>query len=50
MKDRLKQDLVDLMQVPGLSGHEDRVRRAIRSRLDEIGVESSTDRLGNFNH
>ena len=48
MKDRLKQDLIDLMQVPGLSGHEDRVRRAIRSRLDEIGVESSTDRLGNL--
>ncbi|MEO0765319.1 MAG: M20/M25/M40 family metallo-hydrolase [Pseudomonadota bacterium] len=48
MKDRIRTDLVDLMQVPGLSGHEDRVRRAIRERLDTIGLESETDRLGNL--
>ena len=48
MKDRIKQDLKDLMTVPGLSGHEDRVRRAIRQRLDDIGVASSSDRLGNL--
>jgi len=48
MKDRLKRDLMDLMRLPGLSGHEDRVRRAIRQRLDEIGVQSSSDRLGNL--
>ena len=48
MKARLKQDLMALMSVPGLSGHEDRVRRAIRDRLDEIDVNSRTDRLGNL--
>ncbi|WP_299611698.1 M42 family metallopeptidase [uncultured Tateyamaria sp.] len=48
MSKRLKQDLMELMQVPGLSGHEDRVRRSIRSRLEQIGVQSKTDRLGNL--
>lgn len=48
MKDRIKRDLMDLMLVPGLSGHEDRVRRAIRDRLDAIGVHSTSDRLGNL--
>lgn len=48
MKDRIKRDLLDLMVIPGLSGHEDRVRRAIRQRLDEIGVASTSDRLGNL--
>lgn len=48
MKSRIKNDLMDLMLVPGLSGHEDRVRRAIRDRLQAIGVDSETDRLGNL--
>jgi putative aminopeptidase FrvX len=48
MKDRIKRDLMDLMMVPGLSGHEDRIRRDLRQRLDEIGVETTTDRLGNL--
>ena len=48
MKARLKSDLMDLMRIPGLSGHEDRVRRAIRSRLDGSGVSSRSDRLGNL--
>ncbi|MFK7879656.1 M42 family metallopeptidase [Roseobacter sp.] len=48
MKERIKNDLLALMQVPGLSGHEDRVRRAIRTRLDEMDVASETDRLGNL--
>lgn len=43
----LKQDLLDLMLVPGLSGHEDRVRKAIRNRLPD-GIDSRTDRLGNL--
>ena len=45
MKERIRQDLMDLMQIPGLSGHEDRVRRALRARLDR---ETTTDRLGNL--
>ncbi|MEP4195493.1 MAG: M20/M25/M40 family metallo-hydrolase [Aliishimia sp.] len=48
MKDRIQRDLMDLMQVPGLSGYEDRVRRALRQRLDAIGVDSTSDRLGNL--
>ncbi|WP_299686503.1 M20/M25/M40 family metallo-hydrolase [uncultured Tateyamaria sp.] len=48
MKARLKTDLIDLMVVPGLSGHEDRVRRAIRTRLDDMEINSTTDRLGNL--
>lgn len=48
MKNRIRTDLMDLMLVPGLSGHEDRVRRALRQRLSEIDVESTSDRLGNL--
>lgn len=48
MKERVQTDLLDLMLVPGLSGHEDRVRRAIRDRLDAIDVKTETDRLGNL--
>lgn len=47
MKDRLKRDLCELMVVPGLSGHEERVAAAIRARLSEVGIASSVDRLGN---
>jgi putative aminopeptidase FrvX len=36
----------DLMSVPGLSGHEDRVRRQIAKHLSPISTES--DRLGNL--
>ena len=32
MKDRIRADLLDLMAIAGLSGHEDRVRRALRDR------------------
>ena len=48
MKNRIKHDLMDLMMIPGLSGHEDRVRRDLRGRLEAIGVESRSDRLGNL--
>ena len=34
--------------LPGLSGHEDRVRRALRDRLTQIGGDSTSDRLGNL--
>jgi len=44
MKARLKADLCDLMLIPGLSGHEERVAASIRSRL---AVASTVDRLGN---
>ncbi len=48
MKDRLRESLSELMAIPGLSGHEDRVRRFIRARLGDLGIASRTDRLGNL--
>ncbi|MCR9150510.1 MAG: M20/M25/M40 family metallo-hydrolase [Rhodobacteraceae bacterium] len=47
MRDRLRRDLIDLMLIPGLSGHEERVAAAVRARLAEAGLTSRTDRLGN---
>jgi putative aminopeptidase FrvX len=37
-----------LMLIPGLSGHEGRVRRFLRDRLAELGIASRTDVLGNL--
>ena len=48
MKDRIRQDLSDLMLIPGLSGHEDRVRRHIAGLLAAEGIGTRTDRLGNL--
>jgi putative aminopeptidase FrvX len=48
VKDRLRSDLEALMLIPGLSGHEDRVRRFIAKRLGEFGLASRADRLGNL--
>jgi putative aminopeptidase FrvX len=48
MLQRLKSDLKELMQIPGLSGHEDRVRQAIKNKFDTMGISTSTDRLGNL--
>jgi putative aminopeptidase FrvX len=48
MKDRLRALTRDLMLIPGLSGHEGRVRRYLAARLTELGHPSRTDRLGNL--
>jgi putative aminopeptidase FrvX len=48
MRERLASDLQALMLVPGLSGHEDRVRRAVAASLATAGVGSRSDRLGNL--
>ena len=48
MKEQLKKNLMDLMLVPGLSGHEDRVRRALCKQLDAMGIAHTTDTLGNL--
>ncbi|MEM9640317.1 MAG: M20/M25/M40 family metallo-hydrolase [Pseudomonadota bacterium] len=45
MTDTLRTDLMDLIQVPGLSGHEDRVRRALSARLPG---RPESDTLGNL--
>ncbi len=47
MRARIRKDLLELMAVPGLSGHEQHVRAAIRTRLPR-GVTPTTDRLGNL--
>ncbi len=44
----LKDDLIALMGIPGLSGHEDRVRRWIATRLEHSGIGTQTDPLGNL--
>lgn len=44
----IRQDLVDLMLIPGLSGHETRVATEIRARLAEAGIEATPDRMGNL--
>ena len=49
MRDALRDVLTNLMAVPGLAGHEDRVRRAIAGWLTDLaGVASESDRLGNL--
>ena len=48
MRDRLKDVLRALMLIPGLSGHEDRVRREIAARLKAAGLDSHSDRAGNL--
>jgi putative aminopeptidase FrvX len=40
--------LTELMLIPGLSGHEERVARAIAARLDRMGLRHRSDRLGNL--
>ncbi len=48
MRDRLERDLTRLMLIPGLSGHEDRVRAAIAEALSDEGMTSRSDRMGNL--
>ncbi|WP_394891671.1 M42 family metallopeptidase [Mesorhizobium sp. AaZ16] len=47
-KARLKALLCDLMLIPGLSGHEGRIRRHIAGLLKALGLSTRTDRLGNL--
>ena len=42
------QELIDLMLIPGLSGHEEKVAAHLRSRLAGMGHSTRTDRLGNL--
>jgi putative aminopeptidase FrvX len=48
MKDRIRSLLTDLMLIPGLSGHEGRVRRYLAEALTDLDITSRTDRLGNL--
>ena len=48
LKARLRKLVTELMLIPGLSGHEGRVRRHLASELSALGIESRPDRLGNL--
>ncbi|MDG2356101.1 MAG: M42 family metallopeptidase [Paracoccaceae bacterium] len=48
MKNRICDDLIKLMLIPGLSGYEDRVRSYLDNKLSQLGAKTSTDRLGNL--
>jgi putative aminopeptidase len=48
MKQRLKKSLIDLMMIPGLSGHEGRVRQHLKRDLVDLGLDTKTDRMGNL--
>ena len=48
IKERLRALTTDLMLIPGLSGHEGRVRRRLAAELKGLGIESRSDRLGNL--
>lgn len=44
----IRETLTELMLIPGLSGYEDRVARAIAAHLDRMGLAHRSDRLGNL--
>jgi putative aminopeptidase FrvX len=48
LKQRLRGLLHELMLIPGLSGHEGRVRRRLAKALESLGLAWRTDRLGNL--
>ncbi|MEE2773778.1 MAG: M20/M25/M40 family metallo-hydrolase [Pseudomonadota bacterium] len=48
IKDRLRRNLMELMQIPGLSGYEDRVRQRLTQKLDRLKIKTTVDRLGNL--
>jgi len=48
VQERLKALTTDLMLIPGLSGHEGRVRRRLANELQGLGLASRSDRLGNL--
>jgi putative aminopeptidase len=44
----IRDTLTELMLIPGLSGHEQRVAIAIALHLDRLGIGHRSDRLGNL--
>ena len=48
MIDQLRELTTRLMLIPGLSGYEGRVRKALAAELTALGVTSKSDRLGNL--
>ena len=48
LRERLGALTVALMTIPGLSGHEGRVRRRLAAEMNALGLATKTDRLGNL--
>lgn len=48
MNERLRRHVIELMRIPGLSGHEGRVRRYLAAALHDLKVASHTDSAGNL--
>jgi putative aminopeptidase FrvX len=48
MRERLAEALVALMAIPGLAGHEGRVRRHLSRELGALGRHARADTLGNL--
>ena len=48
LRERLAALVSALMTIPGLSGHEGRVRRRLASEMQALGLVTRTDRLGNL--
>ncbi len=48
MKNKIYNNLIDLMMLPGLSGHEKKVCNYISQRLKEFGLNPKTDVMGNL--
>jgi putative aminopeptidase len=47
-RESLRALTMDLMLIPGLSGHEGRVRKRIAMEMRNLGLAAATDRLGNM--
>ena len=47
MIERIREDTLNLMKIPGLSGHEDQVRNYIKEELKKIGLKPILDKFGN---
>jgi putative aminopeptidase FrvX len=47
-RDRLRALTMELMLIPGLSGHEGRVRRRLAAEMAGLGLATTADRLGNL--
>ena len=46
MIERIREDTLNLMTIPGLSGHEDQVRNYIQEELKKIGLKPIFDKFG----
>ena len=48
MKNKIYNNLIELMMLPGLSGHENRVCNHISNKLKELGLFPKKDVMGNL--